>query len=108
MKKNEKRLRRDRNAWRALVTEWHASGTQAPEFARMRGLKVANLYYWSSVLRREEKPAARMIPVQLAPTTVRTAEFELVVGAARVRFQETVPPAYVAAVAQALVEAGAR
>jgi hypothetical protein len=96
--KNEKQGRRDRNEWRALVAEWRASGAQASEFARRRGLKVANLYYWSSVLGREAKPAARLVPVQLAPSTLRTAELELVVGAARIRFQEGARPTYIAAV----------
>ena len=107
MKKNDKRSRRNRNAWRALVAEWRASGVQAPEFARRRGLKVANLYYWSSVLGREQpKAATRLVPVQLATSTGHSVDLELLVGPARLRFPEGTAPAYVAAVARALLEAG--
>ena len=109
MKKNEKRSRRDRNAWRSLVAEWRASGMQAPEFAQRHGLKIANLYYGSSVLGREQpKAAARLVPVQLAASASHAVDLELVVGPARVRFQENTPPEYVAALARALLEACGR
>ena len=107
--KNEKQGRRDRSAWRSLVDQWRASGVQAPEFARQRGLKVANLYYWSSVLGREQpKAATRLVPVQLAASAGHAVDLELLVGPARVRFPEGTAPAYVAAVARALLEAGGR
>ena len=109
MKNSEKRSRKDRSAWRALVAEWRASGEKAPEFARRRGLQKSSLYYWSSVLGRESaKPPARLVPVQVARTEERSTGTELVVGAVRVRFQDIPPPSYVATLARELLETGAR
>jgi hypothetical protein len=108
MKKGARRAGRDRDSWRALVADWRASGERAADFARRRGLKVASLYYWSSVLGRENEPAARLVPVHLAPSVAPTViACELVVGRTRVRFQEGTSPSYVAALARALVEAAA-
>lgn len=109
MKKSEKRGRRSRATWRNLVTEWRSSGAKAPEFARLHGLKAASLYYWSSVLGREEaKPSARLVPVQLAPREVRSMGTELAIGAVRVCFEDLPPPSYVAALSKALLEASTR
>jgi hypothetical protein len=109
MKNSEKRSRKDRNEWRALVAEWRASGERAPEFARRRGLQKSSLYYWSSVLGREPaKPPPRLVPVQVPRTEVRSMGTELVVGVVRVRFQDIPPPGYVASLARALLETGAR
>src|SRR3954468_12655544 len=107
MKNSEKRSRRNRSAWRALVEEWRASGEKAPEFARRRGLQKSSLYYWSSVLGREStKPTPRLVPVQVARNEVRSTGTELVVGAVRVRFQDIPPPSYIATLARALLETG--
>lgn len=109
MKRTEKRERRSREAWRAVVTEWRSSGEKAPEFARQRGLKASNLYYWSSVLGREaDKRGARLVPVQLAACEVRSMGTELAVGGVRVRFEDLPPPSYVAALSRALLEASTR
>jgi len=109
MKKTEKRGRRSREAWRNLVSQWRSSGAKAPEFARLHGLKASNLYYWSSVLGREEaKPSARLVPVQLASREVPSMATELAVGGVRVRFEDLPPPSYVAALSRALLEASAR
>ena len=109
MKKTEKRERRRREAWQNLVAQWRSSGVRAPEFARLHGLKVANLYYWSSVLGREKaKPCARLVPVQVAPREVRSMGTELAVGTVRVRFEDLPPPSYVAALSKALLEASTR
>jgi len=102
MKKIEERVRRDREQWSALVAEWRASGVQGREFARLKGLSASSLYYWSSVVGRQlEHRAPRLLPVELA-TSARPVRLELVVGAARIRFEETTSPAYVAELARAL------
>jgi hypothetical protein len=109
MKKSEKRARRDRGQWQALVDEWRSSGANAKEFARTRGLSTTSLYYWSSVLSRAVlAPTPKLLPVRLAPQIARSSELELCVGPARVRFDEETSPTYVGALARALLEATAR
>jgi hypothetical protein len=89
------------------VTEWRASGVNGREFARLKGLKASNLYYWSCALGRQpERTGPKLLPVELA-TGPRPARLELLVGAARVRFDESTSPAYVAELARALAT-GAR
>jgi hypothetical protein len=107
MKKPENRTRRDRKQWQALVDEWRAGGAKAKEFARSRGLSATSLYYWSSVLSRGA-PMPKLLPVRMAPQIARSSELELWVGPARVRFDEGTSPAYVGALARALLEASAR
>jgi hypothetical protein len=102
MKKSDGEPRRDRAQWSALVAEWRASGVNGREFARLKGLKASNLYYWSCALGRQpERPGPKLLPVELA-TGPRPARLELLVGAARVRFDESTSPAYVAELARAL------
>ena len=112
MKKSEKCTRLDREQWRTLVSEWRSSGTKAQEFARTRGLKPANLYYWSSVLARAAEPAPapmpKLLPVRVTSQTPRSPAVELAVGPTRVRFEEGTSPSYVAALARALLEATSR
>jgi hypothetical protein len=109
MKKSEGRARRGREHWAALVADWRASGTSGSEFARVHGLKPANLYYWSSVLGREaDRPAAKLLPVHVAPHLVRAARFELLVGGLRLRFDEGASPAYIADLARSLGASGTR
>jgi hypothetical protein len=108
MKKRERSPARSREEWRVLVREWKASGSTAKEFARMRELGVTNLFYWSSTLKREAAPTrvAALLPVHLpAPVHESRAELELAVGPMRVRFDNGASPRYVAALAQALLEA---
>jgi hypothetical protein len=111
MKKSEGRPRRDRAQWSALLSEWRASGVTGREFARLKGLKVANLYYWSSTLGRQvdqpERQAPKLLPVELTTNMARPARLELLVGAARIRFEEGASPAYVAELVRALA-VGAR
>lgn len=110
MKKNLKHGRRDREQWRSLVEEWRRSGATAKEFANSRGLSATSLYYWSSVLARATRaPAAKLLPVRVAPSVAQcAAELELAIGPARVRFDEGTSPAYVAALVRALLEASTR
>jgi hypothetical protein len=110
MKKSEKRTRLDREQWRTLVSEWRSSGTKAQEFARTRGLKPANLYYWSSVLARAAEPAPvpKLLPVRVTPQVSRSPAVELAVGPTRIRFEAGTSPSYVAALARALLEATTR
>ncbi|MFM2420220.1 MAG: hypothetical protein RL385_4943 [Pseudomonadota bacterium] len=107
MKKHEKSGRRTRDEWRAVVAEWKASGQSAREFAAARGLSRGSLFYWSSELAREAPtPAAKLLPVRVMPSVVPTArEVELTVGSVRVRLDGQASPAYVAALARALVDA---
>lgn len=109
MKKRERSRARSRSEWSALVGEWKASGSTAKEFARTRELSVASLFYWSSTLKHEAprtRVAARLVPVRLpAPAHESRAELELAVGPMRVRFDSAASPRYVAALAQALLEA---
>lgn len=107
MKKAERRAVRDREYWRALVSEWKASGQTAKAFAQGRDVGDASLFYWSSVFRREAVPRgpARLLPVRVTPAAAaRTAELELAVGMVRVRFDDAVSPQYVASLARALLE----
>lgn len=111
MKKRERRAVRNREQWRALVAEWKASGQTAKDFARERDMASTSLFYWSSVLRREEavRGPARLLPVRVTAgaAALRTAQLELAVGAMRVRFDDGTAPHYVAAIARALLEASA-
>src|SRR5687767_15923574 len=108
MKKSES-LRRGREHWATLIGEWRAGGKSGSAFAREHGLKPANLYYWSSVLGQEAaRPAAKLLPVNVASHLVRGARFELAVGTARLRFDESAAPAYIAELARALGAAAAR
>ena len=109
MKKRERTAARSREEWRELVREWKASGSTAREFAGTRGLSVTSLFYWSSVLKREEleqarpKAKTRLVPVRVAMSGGHVqAEFELVIGHARLRFRDGASPQYVAALAHAL------
>jgi transposase-like protein len=109
MRKPEKRVRRDRKQWQTLVEEWRSSGANAKEFARTHGLSTTSLYYWSSVLSRAAPaPMPKLLPVRVAAQVARSSELELWVGPARVRFDEGTSPAYVGALARALLEANAR
>jgi transposase-like protein len=109
MKKPEKRTRRDRKQWQALVDEWRSSGANAKEFARRHGLSATSLYYWSSVLSRAARAAMpKLLPVRVAAQIARSSELELWVGPARVRFDEATSPTYVGALARALLEATTR
>jgi hypothetical protein len=108
MKKSES-VRRGREQWAALVGQWRASGKSGCEFAREQGLKPASLYYWSSVLGREAvRPGGKLLPVHVASHLVRGARFELAVGTARLRFDESAAPSYIAELARALGAAAAR
>ncbi len=102
---------RDREQWRALVSEWKASGQTAKAFAHERDVGAASLFYWSSIFQREALPrgAARLLPVRVTPGAAapRPAELELAVGAMRVRFDDAAAPQYVAAIARALLEVSA-
>jgi hypothetical protein len=109
MKKPERSAARGREEWRVLVREWKASGSTAQEFASTRELSVTSLYYWSSVLKRDvpaARTAARLVPVRVMSSSFESrAELELAVGAIRMRFDTGTSPRYVAALAQALLEA---
>lgn len=108
MKKTDKRTRRSRAQWQALVEEWRGSGVKANEFALSRGLSTTSLYYWSSVLARAAPPTPKLLPVRVAPQLARSFDLELAVGPARVRFEQGTAPAYVGALARALLEAASR
>ena len=109
MRKTEKQERRSREEWRGLVHAWRESGLSATVFARERGLNTAMLYYWSSELKRIEAGAkGRLLPVRVTASAVRSADLELRVGAACVRFEAGTSPAYVAALAHALLDASTR
>ena len=108
MSRRERSVTRNREEWRVLVREWKACGSSAREFASTRELSEASLYYWSSMLKREApstgRAAARLVPVRVT-SQERVAELELAVGTMRVRFDSGASPRYVAALAQALLEA---
>jgi hypothetical protein len=109
MKKAGKHTRRNREQWQALVEEWRGSGVKANEFALSRGLSTTSLYYWSSLLARTaQAPTPKLLPVRVAPQAARSFDLELAVGPARVRFEEGTAPAYVGALARALLEATSR
>jgi hypothetical protein len=109
MKKSERAPRRSREQWRGLVAEWKSSGRSARDFAVARDVKVESLQYWSRVLGRDAAARGpKLLPVCVTPaaeTVVRS--LELVLGPLRVRFEGGTPPSYVAAVAHALLHAGA-
>jgi hypothetical protein len=89
-----------------LVDEWRASGKPMKEFAGERELSANCLSYWSSTLQREPRraPAPRLLPVRVsASSEVVAPGLELVVGPLRLRFEGGSSPAYVAAVARALL-----
>ncbi|MFM2416704.1 MAG: hypothetical protein RL385_1427 [Pseudomonadota bacterium] len=110
MRKSDGRVRRTRAQWAALVGEWRASGLSGPEFARSHALKLPSWHYWSSTLgRAAERPPPKLLPVHVAPPQlVRGARFELAVGMARLRFDESASPAYIADLARALATASSR
>jgi len=58
--------------WRALVREQESSGKTVKEFARLRGLSVASLYWWRSELGR--RGMGRGERIELAPVTVLGAQ----------------------------------
>ena len=108
MKRNQRAQRRSREEWRVLVDEWRASGKAMKEFASEHELSVNCLSYWSSTLGREpgRSPAPRLLPVRVsASPEVASPGLELVVGPLRLRFEGGSSPAYVAAVARALLTA---
>jgi hypothetical protein len=108
MRKSKRAQRRSRDEWRVLVGEWKVSGAPAREFADRRGLSASSLLYWSSVLRREApaRPLPKLLPVRVTPAVdAPERALELVVGPLRVRFEGGTTPAYVAAVARALMDA---
>ena len=107
MKKSERRPRGTREQWCAIVEAWRSSGCRELS-SHECGLSASSLYYWSSMLPQEQAPA-RLIPVRVTSTTAtHGAEFVLEVGRVRVRFDGDVAPAYVAALAHALLEVSAR
>lgn len=76
------------------------------EFAGERELSANCLSYWSSTLRRESRKAhaPRLLPVRVSTSPEIVAPgLELVVGPLRLRFEGGSSPAYVAAVARALL-----
>lgn len=58
--------------WRGLVREQEASGKTVKEFARVRGLSAATLYWWRSELSR--RGGGRGERIELAPVTVLGAK----------------------------------
>lgn len=109
MKKPGRHAARSREEWVGLVSEWKTSGSTARAFASARGLSVSSLFYWSSTLKREAPTAragSRLLPVRVtAAAPQHLTALELVVGGTRVRFDGGASPRYVAALAQALLEA---
>ena len=58
--------------WRAVVRDQEASGKSVREFAQLRGLAPASLYWWRSQLRR--RGARQREGLQLARVTVVDAK----------------------------------
>jgi transposase-like protein len=108
MKAGEKARRRGREEWRGLVHEWRASGMRMKDFARQRGISASSLAYWSSTLGREpRKTAPKLLPVRVSPAAEMVAPgVSLLVGPLQFRFDGGTSPAYVAAVARALLATG--
>lgn len=79
------------------------------DFARERGVSANSLSYWSSTLKREPRkpPMPKLLPVRVAPAMdVTSPGLELSVGPLRLRFDGGTSPAYIAAVARALLTSG--
>jgi hypothetical protein len=109
MKRSQRAQRRSREEWRILVDEWRASGKPMKEFAGERELSANCLSYWSSTLQRERRkpPTPKLLPVRvMASQEFAGPGLELDVGPLRLRFAGGASPAYVAAVARALLTAG--
>lgn len=77
------------------------------EFAGERELSANCLSYWSSTLKREPRRATpRLLPVRVSTSAeAATPGLELVLGPLRLRFEGGSSPAYIAAVARALLMA---
>ncbi len=78
------------------------------DFARQRGISANSLSYWSSTLRREPRTVTpKLLPVRVSPVAEMAAPgLELLVGPLQLRFDGGTSPAYVAAVARALLGTG--
>jgi hypothetical protein len=71
--------------WRALIAAQGKSGLSVREFAGLRGLSAATMYWWRSRLRRD---ATQLVPVEVVeqggvdPEDRRAPTFELRVDGA--------------------------
>ena len=59
-------MRRNREAWQAIVAEYRASGLTAQVFARRQRINVGTLRWWCTQLRKEA-PAKANVPVRFVP-----------------------------------------
>ena len=88
--------------WQRVVADVEAGMAQT-EAARRHGVSASGLGYW---VRRLQGDGSRPIAPQLLPVRVTpsapVARCSVVLDALRVEFEEGTPPAYVAAVVQAL------
>jgi hypothetical protein len=90
-----------RDTWAKRVETWRESGETAETFAEHKGYQGSTLRWWSSRLKRDERPRfLRLVP----KTSAARAEAELVVeiGRARVRVKSGFDGALLAEVIAAL------
>jgi transposase-like protein len=90
-----------RSFWERLVREVEG-GERQTEVAARHGVAGSTVGYWVRRLRRERGSAAAtaLVPVRISGEERR--RFGVVVGGARVEFEEGTDPGYVAAVVRAL------
>lgn len=93
---------KERAFWQRVVADVEAGMAQT-EAARRHGVSASGLGYWVRRLRRDgSRPAEpQLLPVRVTPSAPM-GRCTLLLDALRVEFEEGTPPAYVAAVVQAL------
>lgn len=103
------RERRSRAWWRETTARWRQSGLTATEFAKLEGVNVNTLRWWSSQRghgTRAKHGSEAVRAIEIAVPAVARAEtsgmIEIVVGDAVVRCDASVDTAYVASLVRAL------
>jgi len=93
--------RRDRAFWERLVREVGAGASQATVATR-HGVSTAWLGMWCRKIRSAEGSRGALLPVRVVEQRARRVE--LIIGAARLAFEEGTDPRYVAELARRLTQ----